>query len=122
VNYPYPHHTEPFWPEYTLNGLGMNVPVKVLGQTVNIDVPVEQVSAAAGTAAVAAAWPELQRRLYAELPKMVKTGLDEAQPRIREELDRATAAATSRAVMVGTALAFVVIGAAWWTRRAVKSR
>lgn len=122
MSYPYPHHTEPFWPQYTLNGMGMMVPIKVLGQTINVDVPVEQVAGEAGKAAVAAMWPELQKRLYAEIPKMVNTALNEAQPRIRKELDRATEAATSRAVMVGTALAVVVIGAAWWTRSAVKGR
>lgn len=119
MTYPYPHHTQPFWPEYTLNGFGATIPVKVMGQTINIDVPIEKVAGAAATAAIDAAWPSVQKKLYAELPIVVNRALDQAEPRVRKEADRAIASATSRAALIGTALAVVIIGSAWWTRRAV---
>lgn len=144
---PMPHERQAFWPAYTLNGLGalpswfafnpQPDPPKVytqrfalrgLGATysigtpvgkVNISVPVEQIAADAAGAAVDAAWPAIQQKINAELPLLVKKALDQAQPRIRAEADRAIDAGTSRAAMIATGVVVVVIGAAWWTRRAI---
>ena len=96
---------------YTIKGpAGINIPITV---------PVEAFAADAAGAAVDAAWPAVQEKINAELPLLVNKALNQAQPRIRAEADRALDAGTSRAAMIATGVAVVVVGAAWWTRRAI---
>ncbi len=119
---PMQHERQAFWPAYTLNGLGAFdgvYAIKTPVGKINITVPVEKIAADAAGAAVEAAWPAVQKKINAELPKLVNKALDQAQPRIRAEADRALNTGTSRAAMIATGVAMVVIGAAWWTRRAI---
>lgn len=106
-------------------GYAMEVDIPGLGKQ-SIDIPLEKAAQdagkIAGEAAVATAWPLLQQKLYAELPKVVQKALDEAEPRIRKETDRAIEAASSRAALIGTGLALVMIGTAFWLRRGMKKK
>lgn len=110
-----------------LHGLGyvMEVDIPGLGKQ-NIDIPLEKAAQdagkIAGQAAVETAWPLLQQKLYAELPKVVDQALDRAQPRIRKETDRAIDAASSRAALIGTGLAIVIVGTAFWLRAGMKKK
>lgn len=118
-----PSRAEPYFPSYQLQPYG------AFGKTITIDtpfgpqkfnIPVEDLARSAAMAAVEAAWPAVQQKFYQELPVAVDRALNRAQPRVRKEVDRAVNMATSRAVMVATGLAMIMVGSAWWVRRAVK--
>lgn len=122
-----PSQHQPFFPSYRLtgpiaqpmSGFGLNFSINTPVGKQNFSIPVEELAQQAAKAAVDAAWPIVEQKFYEELPKAVDAALDRAQPRVRAEVDRAVALATSRAAMIASALAVVMIGTAWWTRRAV---
>lgn len=82
------------------------------------DVPVEDMAATAGRAAVQAAWPEIQVRMHAELPVVVDKALDRAQPRTRAEVDRAIGSAA----LIAVGVAAVTLGTGWWVRQGMRGR
>lgn len=87
-----------------------------------ISIPLEQAASDAAKIAVAAAWPEVQKRVNEDLPSVVNKALDEAQPRVRSEADRAVDLASRRASLIAAGLGTVVVLSALWVRHALKQR
>ncbi len=85
-------------------------------------VPVEEVAAKAGKAAVEAAWPAVQQHVYAEIPTVVDRSLEAAQPKLRAEVDRAVNRVTLHAGLIAVGLSAVVLMTGSWVRRAFPDR
>jgi len=107
---------------YAAVGLGYDLTVQTPIGKQTITIPLEQVAADGAKMAVAAAWPEVQKRVKQDLPGVVNDALDEAQPRVRAEADRAVDRATARAALVASALGVVVVLSALWIRGGLKRR
>lgn len=86
---------------YTSLGLAYPITLPVVGKQ-NIDIPVDRMA----QDAVNAAWPVLQSKLKAELPKLIQA----AQPAVQAE---------SRKVVMRLGLIIVLSmgAAAWWIKR-----
>ena len=83
--------------------LGLNYPITlpVVG-TQNINVPVDKMA----TDAINAAWPVLQTRLNAELPKIIA----KAGPAIQSQLQ-------GRLLLAGAVILAAIGASAWWVKR-----
>lgn len=105
---------------YAALGYDLVVDTPIGQQTISI--PLEKAASDAAKVAVAAAWPEVQKRVNADLPGVVDKALDEAQPRVRAEADRAVNLASERAALIAAGLGAVVFFSALWVRRALSRR
>lgn len=86
-----------------MNGLGISYPITlpVVGKQ-NIDVPVDRMA----QDAINAAWPVLQAKLKAELPKLVA----QATPAVEAQSRKLV-------LQLGVIIALSVGAAAWWIKR-----
>jgi len=89
--------------------LGMDIPIKTPVGTQHIDVPIEAIA----NKAIEAAWPNLQQKLEAESTKI----LNQAQPRLRSEIDRGLKQARTTGYIIGAAIVASVFAAAWWVKK-----
>ena len=95
-------------------GLGLVLSINTPFGPQKFDIPVEQIAQVAGKAAVDAAWPEIQKRIAADLPGVVDQAFTEAQPKLRAESERAVNSVTMRGAMIAAGLALVMIGTGYW--------
>ncbi len=109
-------------PYSSTRGFGMDVVIQTPLGPQTFVIPVEEMAATAGRSAVEAAWPEVQKHLYEEIPVVVDRSLDAAQPRIRSEADRAVNRATLHAGIIAVGIASVVVMTGAWIRRAFPGR
>lgn len=105
-------------PYSSTRGFGMDVVIQTPMGPQNFSIPVEQMAATAGTSAVEAAWPAVQAHIYEEIPVVVDSALDAAQPRMRAEVDRAVNRVTLHVGIIAVGLASVVVLTGAWIRRA----
>jgi hypothetical protein len=105
---------------YAALGYDLVVDTPIGKQTISI--PLEQAASDAAKVAVAAAWPEVQKRVNQDLPGVVDKALDEAQPRVRSEADRAIDVASERASLIAAGLGVIVVLSALWVRHGLKQR
>ena len=107
---------------YAAVGFGYDLIVDTPIGKQTISIPLEQAASDAAKVAVEAAWPEVQKRVNEDLPGVVNKALDQAQPRVRAEADRAVDEASKRAAMIATGLGVAMVLSALWVRRALKRR
>lgn len=103
------------------SALGYDLPIKTPLGTQTISVPIESLA----KAAVAAAWPDVQKKLYAELPKVLDVAQDKVvkelwpklQPKMRAEIDRGIKQGRTTAYVVTAVVLAGLFGAAWWIKK-----
>jgi hypothetical protein len=88
--------------------LGATYSVSTPWGSQSISIPVEQMAHDAATIALEAAWPPLRQRLVQELPGIMDMAVEEVQPDLRAEIDRAIQIGTKR-LMLGVAVLGSVI-------------
>lgn len=96
-----------------MHGLGLDIPIKTPIGTQTISVPVES----AAKAAAEAAWPVLQKKMEAELPKLVSKAVAQAQPKLRAEIDRGLKEAKKTGYVIGFFVVAAIAASAWWVKK-----
>jgi len=86
---------------YAALGLSYPITLPVVGKQ-NIDIPVDRMA----TDAINAAWPVLQSKLKAELPKLIQ----QATPAVEAQ-------SRKLAMTLGVIIVLSVGAAAWWIKR-----
>ncbi|MCP4240256.1 MAG: hypothetical protein GY772_06805 [bacterium] len=131
---------------YAPTSLGYTLSIKTPVGTQKVTIPLEQIAKSAATAAMNAAWPVVEQKVMASVPKLLdqvvargkaeipdlldiafaraKPPLHKEEKRLLEAVDKKSdeimKEATTRGLILAGGLSAVILGSAWWVGRQVK--